>query len=266
MIIDVNSYLGHWPFRNLRNNTAEALSKRAAENGITHMLVSSLDAIFYKDSMRGNLELKSELESFNGETVFLPLAVINPTYTAWEKDLTVCIKDYGFKGIELFPLYHGYSLGHYSEGYNYVSRAAEACNLAYELGGVVRINAGFENFRQRHMLDVKSPPSAEELCDLLNTCKDTVFIICGFLHPNMSRDFREAVLGRKNVFFDTTAMETFLYESLEKEAEIFGEDRVCFGSLSPSQYPEANIVKVGLSGISDKKKLLYENIKDVLKI
>ncbi|NLG52516.1 MAG: hypothetical protein GX541_00860, partial [Clostridiales bacterium] len=51
-----------------------------------------------------------------------------------------------------------------------------------------------------------------------------------------------------------------------KEAEIFGEDRVCFGSLSPFQYPEANIVKVGLSGISDKKKLLYENIKDVLKI
>ena len=93
MIIDVNTYLGHWPFRNLRNNTAQTLSKRAAENGITHMLVSSLNAIFYKDTMRGNLELKSELESFNGETVFLPLAVINPTYTAG-KDLTACIKDY----------------------------------------------------------------------------------------------------------------------------------------------------------------------------
>ena len=31
--------------------------------------ILSLDAIFYKDSMRGNLELK-QLESYNGETVF----------------------------------------------------------------------------------------------------------------------------------------------------------------------------------------------------
>ena len=44
---------------------------------------------------------------------------------------------------------------------------------------------------------------------------------------------------------------TFLYESLEKEAEIFGEEWVRFGSLF--QYPEANIVKVGLSEFPTRK-------------
>ena len=147
------SYLGHWPFRNLRNNTAQTLSK-AAENGITHMLVSSLNAIFYKVPCAETSSL-SEQEALTAKRCFCR-AAINPTYTAWKKDLTVCIKDYGFKGISCSRYITVIRSGIIRKAI-IMSRAPPGV-IAYELGGVVRINAGFENFRQRHMLDIKSRP------------------------------------------------------------------------------------------------------------
>ena len=42
MFIDINAYVGHWPFRNLENNTLEGLDKLAQDNDITHMVISLL--------------------------------------------------------------------------------------------------------------------------------------------------------------------------------------------------------------------------------
>ncbi|MCA9133557.1 MAG: hypothetical protein KDA45_10400 [Planctomycetales bacterium] len=46
MIIDVNAFLGHYPFRSLRGNTAESMLQTMDGNGIDYALVSSLHAVF----------------------------------------------------------------------------------------------------------------------------------------------------------------------------------------------------------------------------
>ena len=60
MIIDVNAYLGHWPFRQLRHNTVKGLLNLMDRNGIDKAMVSSINAIFYKNCHAGNEELAIE--------------------------------------------------------------------------------------------------------------------------------------------------------------------------------------------------------------
>ena len=106
MLIDINTYVGHWPFRNLRHNTLQELDALAQRHEVTHMVVANLNGFFYKDANTANLELLEELQAYHGKTVFLPMAIVNPTYPEGEADARDMIAA-GFAGFELVPLYHG---------------------------------------------------------------------------------------------------------------------------------------------------------------
>lgn len=234
MMIDVNAYIGHWPFRKLMCNTPEGLDGIAKKASITHMLVSSLPAIFYKDTMQGNLELLEELKSYNGETKLIPYAVINPTYPAWREDMARCVKELGFRGIELCPVYHGYSPAR--EG-------AEAFCLAGELGVPVRICAEFENIRQQHRMDVHDAPNQDELAAMLSSA-DTTLFLTGFCPAYFTPSLTAAVNARDNVFCDICRIDSFMSQTWEKALALIGPQHLCFGSLSPFYYVDTNLVKL----------------------
>ena len=46
MIIDVNTYIGHWPFRQVLDSTPEGLINLMDKSGIDMACVSNLNAIF----------------------------------------------------------------------------------------------------------------------------------------------------------------------------------------------------------------------------
>ena len=98
MIIDTSAYVGHWPFRKVRQATLPEVAETAAKNDITHMIVASIQAIFYKDVMEGNLELAEDMRNYQGSVTVIPFAVVNPTYPAWEADMKRCINELGFRG------------------------------------------------------------------------------------------------------------------------------------------------------------------------
>jgi len=75
MIIDMNAYLGHWPFRRLRYNAAPELLDLMDEKGIDRACVSSASAIFFKNSQAGNEELAEQIEPYRDKLI--PFAVIN---------------------------------------------------------------------------------------------------------------------------------------------------------------------------------------------
>ena len=95
MLIDMNAYLGHWPFRKLRHNTAPELVALMDDRGIDLACVSSASAIFYKNSQAGNEDLAAEVADYPGRLI--PFAVINPTSADWEHDLSVCAEEFGVK-------------------------------------------------------------------------------------------------------------------------------------------------------------------------
>lgn len=245
MLIDISTYVGHWPFRNLKYNTLQGLDELAQKNDVTHMVVSNLNGLFYKDANAANLELLEELKSYHGKTEFLPLAIVNPTYIQWEKDARQMIEA-GFVGFEIAPLYHGYSLGPevLPDSYSACHRAMDVFNLAEELDVPIRICSGFENFRGRNPLDTFENLTADDYYKILSKNRN-VHVFATSFHPGTAGEkLGELLKERKNTYFDTTQFETFNSIHAKRVSQILLPEQICFGSLSPFNYIESNLLKI----------------------
>ena len=245
MFIDISTYVGHWPFRNLRYNTLSGLDELAGRYGITHMVVANINGFFYKDANTSNLELLEELKSYTGKTVFLPMAIVNPTYPAWEKDARDMIKA-GFAGFELAPIYHGYSLAPelLFDEYSPKHRALEVINLAEELGVPVRICSGIENFRGRSALDNYNNIKGDDYFALLSKNENVHVFVTSFSPLAAGEHFKKLLETRKNTYFDTTQFETLGNKAGENTLKVIDDSQLCFGSLSPFNYMEANLLRM----------------------
>lgn len=245
MFVDISTYVGHWPFRELRNNTLAELDVLARENGITHMVVSNIEGFFYKDANRANLSLLKELRGYQGKTCFLPLAVVNPAYPEWKRDARAMI-DAGFAGFEIAPGYHFYSYAPeiLFDGNGPVHRAAEVLDLAQELDVPVRVCTSIENYRARSQFEDHKNPTSDELYAFLNANPDTHVFVTSF-HPGaMSRELRALVQKRKNTYFDLTAMAAgaLRTDGVPNAMENLSDEQLCYGSLAPFQYMEPTLI------------------------
>lgn len=257
MFIDISTYVGHWPFRRLINNSLDALDLLARKHGITHMVVANLNGFFYKDANDANLELLEELEEYSGKTEFLPLAVVNPTYPEWEKDAREMVK-YGFSGFELVPVYHRYSLAPemlYDE-YSPKHRALEIINLAEVLDVPVRICAGFENYRGRSKLDSYINLNSDDYSALLSRNQRTHVFVTSFSPLMADEKFSQLLKTRRNTYFDATC---FAYDIIDEQisesvSELTDREQLCYGSLSPFNYMEPTLLKFELAKGLDFEK------------
>lgn len=257
MIIDVNTYIGHWPFRQLRNNTAKGLIDVMDETGITVACVSSVHSIFYKDTQEGNRELFNEIAPYKER--FLPYAVINPVYPGWKKDFLTCIKDMNMKGLELYPYYHQYNLT--------CPESVELVNMAGELSIPVHLPCAVVNNRQRHWMDVQENLNIDQVERLLAICKNTDVIItngpCDFIAQKLKK-VTEARKGK--VFYDFSRVEVYPIRgartNFQTLIDTVGADRIVFGSCAPFQYVEPQMVRLNEMGLEqdDLDRILYKNM------
>ncbi len=257
MFVDINAYVGHWPFRNLEFNNLTGLDTLAQECGITHMVIANLNGLFYKDANVANFELYDELSAYSGRTKFLPLAIVNPTYPKWEDDARNMIA-HGFCGFELAPLYHGFSLALemlYDE-YFPIHRAGKVMQLAEEFKLPVRINAGFENYRGRSLKDVENNISGEELFALLSQYENVNTIITGINPASGGVKLCELIKKRNNIYFDTTQMPLIETDFSNWLNENCAYGQICFGSLSPFNYIETNLVRIEFAQYIDAQKVM----------
>jgi len=245
MFIDTNAYVGHWPFRNLENNTLEGLDRLAQDNEITHMVISNIEGFFFKDANRANLTLLKKLKAYTGKTVFLPLAIVNPTYPEWERDAREMIAA-GFAGFEIAPFYHGYSFAPEMvfDSYTPVHFAGKVLALAEELDVPVRVCASIENFRARSNYERHDNPTANDIYALLNANKNAHVFVTSF-HPGaMGPALSALVRERPNTYFELTAMAPgALHSNAAAGAmNVLTKDQLCYGSLAPFQYMEPTLI------------------------
>lgn len=181
MLIDVNAYLGHFAFRQLRHNTAAGLLELMDRKGIDRAAVSSASAITYRNAQAGNEEVAAEVKSHRDRLI--PLAVINPAYVGWRDDLEICHQEFGMKGLRLYPKWHNYKLTD--------PACRELIAAATERQMAVSIPIRAEDARQRSWLaDVPDVPLAE-LVELVQ-----VSPVAQFLFVNGIR-FDNSPLGQK---------------------------------------------------------------------
>lgn len=257
-MIDVNAYLGHFAFRQLRYNTAAGLLGLMDRAGIERAVVSSAASITYRNAQAGNEEVAAEVRSHPDR--LLPFAVLNPAYAGWLDDLKICHDQLGMRGVRLYPRWHKYRL---SEG-----ACLELVNAAAGRGMPVSIPIRVEDRRQQSWLVDVPDVDLEEIAGLVKACPQAQFILVN------GSGFVSSSLGRKasglpsNYVIDTSLLSAVMANELGQLLANLGEDRLVFGTGIPFHYPGPALAKLEVLEASDavKQKIRQLNAARLLRL
>src|ERR1035437_3182904 len=200
MLIDINAYMGNWPYRGLRGNTLEAMLKRMNKFGVDKAVVANLNGLFYVDSQQANEELYTAIHS-NAAFInrFIPFATINPVLPWWKDSLEVCHKKFGMRGIRLYPLYHQYKIT--DENCIELVKAARDRNMP------ISIPLRMTDLRERSWLDVNDELNYNDIASLVSKVPDAEFIVLDTrLTDGQQRATEESIkiLKAADILFDTS--------------------------------------------------------------
>jgi predicted TIM-barrel fold metal-dependent hydrolase len=257
-MIDVNAYLGHFAFRQLRHNTAAGLLRLMDRKGIERAAVSSASAITYRNAQAGNEEVAAEVKGHTDRLI--PMAVLNPAYAGWRDDLKICQEQFGAKGLRLYPRWHHYRLTD--------PACRELVHAAAERGMVVTIPLRVEDRRQQSWLVDIPDVDREEIAALIKSSPEASFILMS------GSGFVSSSLGRKdnglppNYAIEISLMHVELDNEVGRLLSILGEDRVVFGTGMPFHYPDPAMVKVDMldANAAVKEKIRKGNAARLLKL
>ena len=251
MIIDVNAYLGHFAFRQLRYNTAASLLALMDSKRIDKAAVSSAGSITYRNAQAGNEELVEEIRGHSDRLI--PFAVINPFYAGWQDDLKICHEEFGMAGLRLYPKWHNYEFSS--------SCCRELVDAATERGMVISIPIRVEDNRQRSwLLNVPDVP-LEEIVKLVKAHPKARFILLNGI------GYTRCPLGREdnglpsNYAIGLSRLSAVLANELGQLITNLGPERVMFGTGMPFNYPDPALVKLEVLDASEanKEKIRSQN-------
>jgi len=241
MIIDVNAYIGHYPFRKTEFTTAADLIGLMDKYGIDKSCVASLNAVYYKDCMEGNHELLEEIKPFRDRLI--PFCVINPEYNCAQNDFKACVNELGFKGLRLFPRQQGYKLD--SE------LSAAMLRMAGEMGVPVHIPILLEDLRGHHPLDVETPVGAEEIKRAALLAPGADIMLSNAYLEGYARALEPACKERSGkIYYDIGRVDCVYLTSLNDLVRDAGYERILFGTGAMLQNIAVQFVKLHYMGTS----------------
>lgn len=230
MLIDINAYVGHWPFQQLKYNTCAALLERMNKFGVDLSVISNLNGIFYKNTQSANEELYEEIRSNRRfQNKFIPFAVINPIYAGWQDDLDICIGKMGFKGVRIYPKYHDFGITD--------PACIELVKRVRDRGLPVAFNFRMVDSRQRSWMDIdyvvgtpKPEWNLKNIIPIIREVPDAKYMILNFANGAALTDEETAIIKKANVVFDTSGRTiTNMKDFMDK----YGQDKFAFGTHSP---------------------------------
>jgi predicted TIM-barrel fold metal-dependent hydrolase len=142
-MIDVNCFIGGYPFRELPHPDASVLVRVLEREGIARAWVGHLPTAFHRDVTAGNEALFAALASHR--TMLDPVPAIRPDWPRWERALGDA-QALGARAIRAYPSQWG--MGPHDPA---LARLAGACG---ESGLPLVLTTRFEDARQRSAIDV----------------------------------------------------------------------------------------------------------------
>lgn len=142
-MIDVNCFVGAYPFRELPHPEASVLARVLQREGIERAWVGHLPTAFHRDVTAGNEALFTALEPHRA--VLDPVPAIRPDWPQWERALAD-VRALGARAVRAYPSQWG--MGPHD---GRLAKLAAACG---ELGLPLVLTTRFEDVRQRSAIDV----------------------------------------------------------------------------------------------------------------
>jgi predicted TIM-barrel fold metal-dependent hydrolase len=249
LIIDVNCFVGHWPFRRIPYRTVDDIRQLMARTNTQGALVTPLAGLFYKDCLSAVREMLNELEAGSHPNVW-PVAVLNPAFPGWQDDLAIVVDEWGCVALRLFPGYHGYRLTD--------PQAADLLETVQDRELPLMISVRVEDERLHHWLVKVQPIPCPDITWVLGAYPHLKLVLCE-VKPDEVDQLCGDIRNHPHASVDTSARMPQFY--LEKMVRQLGSDRIMYGTGMPLKYPECALFQVSDAQLSEvsERKIFSEN-------
>ncbi len=252
MVVDVNAFIGKWPYWPVPASTAEAAISKFSQWGIDRACICSTRCLFvhWED---GNREVETAVRRHPEKLIpFACLGTFETSHRASDKEHDLkAYREHGFRGIRLYPQHHSYHLL-YEPFVDEICEQAQALNLPVLLSLRAIMNWGVPTLDLQEMLSiVERHPRAPWILSGIN-----------YLH-----EIRSAVsLMRRypSVHLETSCV--MGYEAIQKAVNECGHEQILFGSAAPLQHGRADLEKILHARIADaaREAILAGNARRLL--
>lgn len=231
---DTMCHLGTWPYRLTAMTDADDLRAYAAAHGLRALWVSHLAALFGFDTRTGN---EAALAACAGDELFRVFAVIDPSETGWQDELAWAA-DAGAHGVRVAPGFHHYP----------VARVSAVFEAAAVRAMPVQVIARMDDARVRHPLSPAHEVEVRDLAELVRTHGAHPLVLSGL---NIA-DWRELSRHLGDDVPPAVRLDLWHVNGPTGVADGLDPQRWVFGSGFPVQTPEATMLQLMASGLSDE--------------
>jgi uncharacterized protein len=254
MRIDVNSFLGAYPFRKVPGTTPDGLLRSMDRAGIDRAWVAHLPSVFWRDPAAGNAWL---YETAGRQARFRPVPAVHPGLAGWERSVAEALSAEA-PSIRCDPMYYG------------LDPVGAEMQALVKLCGKEQVPlmlaVRLEDSRQRHPNDragelppwaVRTLVRGDSRVRLLVTHADRPFI--------EEVHFGSTPEESARIWWDISWVWGPPEDHLETLLGTIGVERFVFGTGQPLRLPETSVAKLDLLDLSKEQRAAIEsqNVTDI---
>lgn len=233
-MIDINAYIGPYPFRHVPHPDPSVLVGVLEREGLDGAWVGHLPSAFHRDPTAGNEELFASLAPHAAR--LRPVPCIRPDWPHWERSLAAAI-DRGIPAVRAYPPQWG--LGADDPG----MRAL--CSACGDAGIALVLTARFEDLRQRHWIDQAGDLGAAAIRAVARGNATTRIVVCSAGRGTIEEvHWGLTPAERERVFWDISWVWGPPEDELAVLLRTVGASRFVYGTAWPlrlAQTPRANL-------------------------
>jgi predicted TIM-barrel fold metal-dependent hydrolase len=248
MRLDVNSFLGAYPFRRVPGTSADALLKAMDRTGVDEAWVSHLPSVFWRDPAAGNSWLYDTARRFDR---LRPVPAVHPGLSGWEQ-LVREARLAGAPAVRCDPPYYALD-----------ATGPELRALVHQCGEErvpLLMAVRLEDARQRHPNDRAGELPPWAVRTLIRMHPAVRFIV-----THAERSFVEEVhFGSTpdeatRVWWDISWLWGPPEDHLQTLVRTIGASRFVFGTGQPLRLPEAAVAKLDLLDLTVEERAAIES-------
>jgi uncharacterized protein len=248
MRIDVNSFLGSYPFRRVPGTSPEALLRAMDRVAVDQAWVSHLPGILWRDPAEGNPWLYETAARYER---FAPVPAVHPGVSGWKAVIAQARKA-GAPAIRCDPTYYGIDPSGSS-----LQDLARGCSAeSMPLLMAVR----FEDARQRHPNDRAAELPPWSVRQLIRSDPDVRLIVTHADRPFIEEvHFGSTPEESSRILWDICWIWGPPEDHLATLLRTIGPERFLFGTGQPLRLPENSVAKLDLLDLSASDRAAIES-------
>ncbi|MFN2398910.1 MAG: amidohydrolase family protein [Gemmatimonadaceae bacterium] len=233
-MIDVNTFVGSYPFRHLPHPDPDVLARVLEREGLDGAWVGHLPSAFYRDPSPGNEVLYNSLLPHG--SMLRPIPTIRPDWPKWNNALDEAVTR-GSPAVRAYPPQWGMA-----PDCRAMAELAVACA---ERDLTLILTTRFEDLRQRHHLDTAGDLAGAAI-RFIARCNDQVRIVVTAAGRALIEEVHWGLTHdeRSRVWWDISWIWGPPEDDLAHLLQTCGADRFLYGSGWPlrlAQTPRANL-------------------------